>query len=108
MRVKLPDEVSLVDLPHLVPRDLLHQQQLRGHSVWGQDASAETRGLSAGAAGMVGTFPQWEVTGGGWLAPRTPLGVLTMHAHWPALPHPRQSQSPQSGRGPVDEASSCE
>lgn len=28
VRVKLPDEVSLVDLPHLVPRDLLHQQQL--------------------------------------------------------------------------------
>lgn len=28
MRVELPEEVLLVDLPHLVPRDLLHQQEL--------------------------------------------------------------------------------
>lgn len=103
--VKLPDEVSLVDLPHLVPRDLLHQQQLRGHCVRGQDASAETRGLSAGDAaggrGGVGTFLQWEVTGEEWLAPHTPLGVLTMHAHRPALPLPHQSRCLQNGRGPI-------
>lgn len=40
-RVELPDEISLVDLPHLVPWDLLHQQQLRGHGVRGQDAPAD-------------------------------------------------------------------
>ena len=69
VRVKLPDEVSLVDLPHLVPRDLLHQQQLRGYRVRGQDASAETRGLSAGAAGGGGVAPFSSgrlPEGGGW------------------------------------------
>ena len=41
-RVELPDKVLLVDLPHLVPRDLLHQQELRGHRVRGQETAAET------------------------------------------------------------------
>lgn len=41
-RVELPDKVLLVDLPHLVPRDLLHQQEFRGHRIRGQDTSAET------------------------------------------------------------------
>ena len=31
-----------IHLAHLVPGDLLHQQELRGHSIGGQDTSAET------------------------------------------------------------------
>lgn len=50
-RVELPDEVSLVDLPHLVPRDLLYQQELRGHGVRGQDTPADMGVVSVAGTG---------------------------------------------------------
>lgn len=41
--VELPNQILLVDLPHLVPWDLLYQQQLRRYGIRGHDVSVETQ-----------------------------------------------------------------
>lgn len=46
--VELPDQILLVDLAHLIPRDLLHQQEPRGHSVGGQEAPGPLLEVSVG------------------------------------------------------------